>query len=992
MKLENTTDMQQVTRDVLLEKYCKGEETTADEIFERVARYVASAEDTEVKARYWEKKFLANLYKGAIGAGRIMAAAGTTIQSTLVNCFVQPVGDSMDGFDEDGKPGIYKALSMAAETMRRGGGVGYNFSAIRPKGALVRSTLSNASGPCSYMNVFDASCLTVESAGTRRGAQMGILNIDHPDIIEFITAKRTPGRWNNFNVSVGMSDAFMKAVEADAAWQLVHKAKPGREKLESGATQLEDGTWLYETVQARALLDIIMKSTYDFAEPGIIFLDSINRDNNLREVETIEATNPCVTGVTLILTSKGYQRIDSVVDQKVEIWNGFNWSEVTPTITGIDQQILDLEFSDGTKLACTPYHKFILNDGTRIEAKDLRVGTKLCDWKFPNSLYVAPGKFLTSISPRNVLEPKVYCFTEEKNHSGIFNGVMTAQCGEQPLPPYGCCDLGPIILTHFVDNPFSKEASFDYASFAAAVAVQTRFLDNVLDVTFWPLIEQDDESKSKRRLGIGFTGLGDALIMLGLKYDTEQARTFASSLARFMRDSAYNASVSLAKEKGCFPLFDANKYLASGTFASRLPEELQKSIRRYGIRNSHLLSIAPTGTVSLAFADNASNGIEPAFMWAYSRKKRMDDGTHKYYPVLDHAFREFLKTLPEKMYSPLLDAVVRNQSSFVVGLQRFEVKDVLPTSFVSAMEISAVDHMKMLEAVQPFIDSAISKTVNIPADYPFEDFKNLYKLAWRAGLKGLATYRPNATLGSVLSATSTPVETIVVQSTTVSNQVHEKASADVDPLYVLVDKRPNGDLEAVNTRIQYFPSGSAGQSMYVSISFADVDGVIDGQPVTLSRPLEVFIPGGQSEIPQEWISTFARQLSLNARSGWLAKALQDARQVHSDRGPVQYGYYVKADGTKVPRYHESEVGVIAYAIQQVLFTRGFLDIEGNQVSSRSIAKVRSPKIEKFPVANMPAYVVTQTPGKTCTECGSRSVIKKDGCEFCTNCGHTGSCG
>ncbi|MBS0302812.1 MAG: ribonucleoside-diphosphate reductase, adenosylcobalamin-dependent, partial [Proteobacteria bacterium] len=283
---------QTISADVLAEKYFKPGEHSLEQLYARVARALASVEKPELRAE-WESRFLSNLHAGAIGAGRIMSAAGTDIQATLINCFVQPVGDAIQGRDADGYPGIYEALREAAETMRRGGGVGYDFSRIRPKGAFVKGTHSYASGPCSYMNVFDQSCSTVESAGSRRGAQMGVLRIDHPDVLEFITAKRTPGRWNNFNVSVGVSDAFMQAVAAGTDWELVHKAEPGPKVKDAGGHQRADGLWVYRSVPARELWDTIMTSAYDFAEPGILFLDQIGRDNNLNYTEQIEATNPC---------------------------------------------------------------------------------------------------------------------------------------------------------------------------------------------------------------------------------------------------------------------------------------------------------------------------------------------------------------------------------------------------------------------------------------------------------------------------------------------------------------------------------------------------------------------------------------------------------------------------------------------------------------------------------------------------------------------------
>jgi ribonucleoside-diphosphate reductase alpha chain len=806
LRPQDQTQTQPISLDVLKEKYLKPGEDSMEDLFRRVARALASVEKEDIRAE-WEQRFLDNLHAGAIGAGRIMSAAGTDIQATLINCFVQPVGDAIQGLDAEGYPGIYEALREAAETMRRGGGVGYDFSRIRPKGAEVKGTHSMASGPCSYINVFDQSCSTVESAGARRGAQMGVLRIDHPDVLEFITAKRTPGRWNNFNVSVGVSDAFMEALASDQPWELVHKARPGAPLIAKGAYQRADGQWVYQTLAARELWDTVMKSAYDFAEPGILFLDRIRTDNNLRYCESIEATNPC---------------------------------------------------------------------------------------------------------------------------------------GEQPLPPYGCCDLGPIILTRFVRNPFGFGGlpSFDFEAFEQAVATQVRALDNVLDVTFWPLPQQREESAAKRRIGVGFTGMGNTLAMLCVRYDRDEGRTMAAHIAERMRDTAYAASVALAQEKGAFPKLVVDEYLAPGTFASRLPAGLQKLIRQHGIRNSHLLSIAPTGTVSLAFADNASNGIEPPFSWMYRRKKRESDGSTSEYAVEDHAWR---------LYRELGGNV-----------------DQLPDYFVNALAMSAGDHIGMMQAVQPFVDTAISKTVNVAADYPFDDFKGLYQQAWRAHLKGLATYRPNSILGSVLDTGSAASDAAAAAALA--------APAPVDPMRTVIESRPKGALSAVADKVEYWTQ-EGHKTLYIIVSFLPVPAA-DGVG-TIERAIEFFMPVGQSGESQQWITSTMRMLSLAARGGFLERALGDMRKVAWDRGPVRLGTYEKADGTHVPKWHDSEVAAIAYAVQTIIARR----------AQQGVAAVM-PELAAVS-ADTPAGVMA---GKKCPECGAHAMIRKDGCDYCTQCGHLGTCG
>ena len=1173
--------VQPITRDVLAEKYLKPGEDDVEDLFERVARALASVEPPG-KRQEWQERFHANLRAGAIGAGRIMSAAGTQLQATLINCFVQPVGDCIQGADEGGYPGIYEALREAAETMRRGGGVGYDFSRIRPRGAQVSATASIASGPCSYIDVFDHSCATVESAGARRGAQMGVLRIDHPDVVEFITAKRKPGRWNNFNVSVAVTNEFMQALEAGGNWDLVHRAKPGASLMAAGARQRDDGSWVYRSLPAAELWDTVMKSAYDFAEPGILFPDTINRDNNLRYCEHIAATNPCVTADTWVMTTDGPAQVADLVGRKftavvdgkafpidsdgffrtghkpvlalqtregarlrlthdhrvrrvarktryalevewieasglapgdevllhdhrnLEGWDGAGTQEegyllgllvgdgtlktdkavisvwapelklladgapsyattgaagiiaaaeaaaatlphradfrgfqrpvgdgrgearmasaplrdlafslgmqpgakaITPAMerqssafaTGLLRGLFDADGSvqgtqdKGVSVRLTQSDEELLRTAQRLLLRlgivstiyrgrkpalvrpmpDGRGGVREYDTLEVHELSIS-GEGVAAFADRigfadtaksarleqvlagykralnrerftvrvDTIEDDgsedVFDVTVRDVHAFDANGFYVHNCGEQPLPSYGCCDLGPVILTNFVRHPFGfgGEPAFDFDAFASSVAIQVRALDNVLALTFWPLEQQKAEADAKRRIGVGFTGMGDTLAMLKLRYDEPAGREMAVMIAQRMRNSAYEASIALAREKGAFPAFDAEKYLEDGTFASRLPADIKKAIRDHGIRNSHLLSIAPTGTVSLAFADNASNGIEPAFSWTYTRRKREADGSTSEYDVEDHAWR---------LYRALGGDV-----------------DALPPYFVSAMEMDAQAHIAMMQAVQPFIDTAISKTVNVAADYPYVQFKDLYRQAWLAGLKGLATYRPNTILGAVLQTEPSAAATAAAAML--------PAAAGADPMREVIASRPKGALPAMAEKIEYWTQQGK-QHLYLVVSFLPLR---DGR----QRAIEFFMPVGQTGESQQWVTSSMRLLSLAARGGFLDRALADMRKVAWDRGPVRLGTYAKADGTQVPLWHDSEVAAIAYALQKLIASRN-----GEQPALDEASAVDG-------AAGMPATLA----GTKCPECGAHAMIRKDGCDWCTACGHIGACG
>lgn len=956
---------QEISEIILREKYAKGNEQNAHEIRTRVAKALAASEkDSETHAA----SFLQAMTDGFIPAGRVNSAAGTEINATLMNCFVQPVGDAMRGFDKNGLPGIMDALGEASETMRRGGGVGYDFSAIRPEGAFVKGTHSSASGPISYMRVFDSACQTVESAGSRRGAQMGVLRCDHPDIEAFIAAKAKP--WGQkeltqFNISVGVTDAFMNAVQSDQDWELIHEAEPSQSVKDAGAYQREDGKWVYRTIKASEMWEKIMRATYDYADPGVLFLDRMNAENNLHYIEELRASNPC---------------------------------------------------------------------------------------------------------------------------------------GEQPLPKYGCCCLGSINLFELIDHPFTPLAALNSDKLREQVTVAVRMLDNVLDESFWPLEQQREEAMSKRRIGTGFTALGDALIALGLRYNSQEGRNMAELIASAMRDYAYMASVELAKEKGAFPLFDADKYLASG-FATRLPKDIRNAIRTHGIRNSHLLSIAPTGTISLAFADNASSGIEPAFSWHYNRYVRQPGGESKVFKVQDHAYRVYKHMLGK---DDVDDETMTKQ---------------LPGEWVTALEMSAEDHLAMVAAVAPYIDTAISKTINVPGDYPYEDFKDIYLKAWTMGLKGITTYRPNDQVASVLSVdpTTTPeaenedwsdhrilLDAVPEPTLASLRWVKRPKLANGNPCWTYMVEHPMGynfgvfighvqngknhpfevwvngaeqprglgalakslsmdlrsndrgwlkaKLEALmkvggddgfelpmppEGDIRRVPSIVAGFAILVDHRVNELGAYEDGPTpvlnslmtrheiksgvngtmswtVDITNPAtnddfvmglkEIRLPNGQLRPYGVWLSGeypkaldgLCKSLSYDMRvidAAWIGAKLRQLVDYSEARGD----FLARTPGSEKQANYPSTVAYMARLIIHRYSMLGVLDADGYPVED--IGMFERGEMDNHgnvsPSSSVPHVAETTQraqPGKKCPECGNHTMIRKDGCDFCTSCGHTGSCG
>jgi ribonucleoside-diphosphate reductase alpha chain len=718
-------------------------DVSIEDSWRRVARALAAVEADPDR---WEQPFYEALQDFRfLPAGRILSGAGTARRVTLFNCFV--MGDIADDLSS-----IFENLREAALTMQQGGGIGYDFSTLRPKGAAVKGVGADASGPLSFMDVWDAMCRTIMSAGARRGAMMATMRCDHPDIEDFIAAKRQAGRLRNFNLSVLATDPFMAAVEADADWPLVFDGRT------------------YKILRARSLFDSITRATYDYAEPGVIFIDRINARNNLAYCETIRSTNPC---------------------------------------------------------------------------------------------------------------------------------------GEQPLPPYGACLLGSINLARLVRDPLTPEAYLDRAELADLVTVAVRMMDNTIDVSGFPLEAQRQEAIAKRRIGLGMTGLADALMMVGLRYGSVEAADRAGEWARQISRAAYMTSARLAAEKGAFPLFGRDAYLAGET-VRELDEDVRALIAEHGIRNALLTSVAPTGTISLV-ADNISSGIEPVFALAYTRKVLQPDGSRTEEEVSDYALRRF-------------------RAKFGDGAP-------LPEHFVTAQDLTPAEHVRMQAAVQRHVDSAISKTVNVPEDISFEAFQQVYLDAYRSGCKGCTTYRPNAITGSVLEVKADEAPA-------------SPGNTSGPDLMVRSDK-----LDGTTYKLRWPDSEHA---MYVTINDIEMDGI--------RRPFEIFINSKNLE-HYSWVVALTRMISaVFRRGGEVAFVAEELKQVFDPRG----GQWSNG------RYVPSLVAAIGDVIERHMIETGFL-----APTETSLAKAVPQPASGAARAQL---------GPLCPKCSQPGLVREAGCLSCMHCG------
>ncbi|MGC9953757.1 MAG: adenosylcobalamin-dependent ribonucleoside-diphosphate reductase [Rhizomicrobium sp.] len=729
----------------------------------RVALAAARAEAPETRRDHALEFAKALAGYRFLPAGRILAGAGTGRSVTLFNCFVMgAIPDSMDG--------IFSHLREAALTLQQGGGIGYDFSTLRPKGAPVEGVGADASGPVSFMDVWDAMCRIIMSAGSRRGAMMATLACDHPDVEDFIDAKRTPGRLSMFNLSVLVSDRFMAAVKDDAPWELTF------------------GGRVAKTLPARDLWNRIMRSTYAYAEPGVIFIDRINQQNNLGYCETIYSTNPC---------------------------------------------------------------------------------------------------------------------------------------GEEPLPPYGACLLGSINLAKLVKAPFEEHAELDLAALAALTRTAVRFLDDAIDISRFPLEAQRAEAFAKRRIGLGVTGLADALIFCRTRYGSPESLALIETWLATLSHAAYRASTELAREKGAFPLFDAEEYLAR-PFIRALPEDISAGIAEHGIRNGLLTSIAPTGTISL-FAGNVSSGIEPIFAYTYSRRVLLPDGTYREETVTDYAVDAFRT--------------------------RFGEQTALPDYFVSAQTLAPEDHLAVQAAAQKYIDSSISKTINVPAAISFEAFKDIYARAYELGCKGCTTYRPNAVTGSVLAAPPSKPD----ESEEPPLPLELPALRESGGIVYMTKPLDRPDVLVGQTyKIKWL---DADHAFYITINDVEKDG--------RRRPFEVFINSKNMEA-YAWTLALTRMISaVFRRGGDVSFVVDELKAVFDPRG----GQWM--EGHYVP----SLLAAIGEVVERHMIAIGFIASRGDTEDQRRAVAVGAEG----------------APAKLCPRCSSPSFVKLEGCDSCLSCGYS-KCG
>lgn len=883
-----------------------------------------------------------------IPAGRTLYAAGCKgkFRATTSNCYILPS-------PKDNIESIFDVGKEMARIFSFGGGAGINLSNLRPKGAKVNNSAKTSSGAVSFMDVYNVIGEVIGNNG-RRSAILISLNCDHPDVEEFLTIKQNNDKIQGANISICFTDDFMTSVISDENFELHFKNE-------------ENGEEVKKEINARDFFRKFCEAQYDWGEPGALFIDNVRECNLLSGYPIneyrIDTTNPCVTGDTLILTKKGYKPIEELAGKEVEVWNGYEWSKVTPKVTGHNQKTLKIKFSNGATVQCTPYHKWVLRDIGRVEAKDLKVGDVLDWYKHPVfnndrdfivTAYACPKVNIVSIDEAEVVDT-VYCMNEPKNHTFIANGVLTGNCGEFAGSEYNACNLGSINLYNFVDNPYTNMAQFDVERFCDTVKNAVTALDEVLDYGYdlQPLDKNRKCIDDWRSIGLGIFGMADMFVAMGIKYGSQESIELITLIMRNMQTTAYATSAKLGAEKGSFGKFDKEKFDKSGMvhdiqyrFTSRVAKDLSQNMR-----NGTLLSIAPTGSISMLFRE--SGGVEPYYQVSYDRTTHVLEKEGKSFHINMLAVENLLKF---RGYNP-------NE------LTAEQIKEKFPY-VVDTYDIDPKDRVDLQSTMQAYVDNAISSTINLKESATVDDIFNLYLQAWSNGCKGITIFRDNCKRINILG-TDHGVKRADVENKEVKNPV-PKVEIIKEPVTVAdMQARQLDNLEPVKRNgvkslwgRTFVYHTACVRNFYVTVNVKD------------NHIFEVFV--GAETGCQANISTIARLTSYALRLG--GKALDIADELSNANCPACS--YLMRSGRK--DISKSCASCIASAIRDI-----YKDLQENKTAIEDAKNTFEKALTEETQKAIHEVKEDIHNGKMkCPECGEYTLIPDGKCAYCNNCGYS----
>lgn len=881
-------------------------------------------------------------------AGRTLYAAGCKgkFRATTSNCYILPS-------PKDNIESIFDVGKEMARIFSFGGGAGINLSNLRPKGAKVNNSAKTSSGAVSFMDVYNVIGEVIGNNG-RRSAILISLNCDHPDIEEFLTIKQNNDKIQGANISICFTDDFMTSVINNENFELHFKNE-------------ENGEEIKKEINARDFFRKFCEAQYDWGEPGALFIDTVRECNLLSGYPIneyrIDTTNPCVTGDTLILTKKGYKPIEELAGKEVEVWNGYEWSKVTPKVTGHNQKTLKIKFSNGATVQCTPYHKWVLRDIGRVEAKDLKVGDVLDWYKHPVfnndrdfivTAYAYPKVNIVSIDEAEVVDT-VYCMNEPKNHTFIANGVLTGNCGEFAGSEYNACNLGSINLYNFVDNPYTDMAQFDVERFCDTVKNAVTALDEILDYGYdlQPLDKNRKCIDDWRSIGLGIFGMADMFVAMGIKYGSQESIELITLIMRNMQTTAYATSAKLGAKKGSFGKFDKEKFDKSDMvheiqyrFTSRVAKDLSQNMR-----NGTLLSIAPTGSISMLFRE--SGGVEPYYQVSYDRTTHVLEKEGKSFHINMLAVENLLKF---RDYNP-------NE------LTAEQIKEKFPY-IVDTYDIDPKDRVDLQSTMQAYVDNAISSTINLKESATVDDIFNLYLQAWSNGCKGITIFRDNCKRINILG-TDHGVKRADVKNKEVKNPV-PKVEIIKEPVTVAdMQARQLDNLEPVKRNgvkslwgRTFVYHTACVRNFYVTVNVKD------------NHIFEVFV--GAETGCQANISTIARLTSYALRLG--GKALDIADELSNANCPACS--YLMRSGRK--DISKSCASCIASAIRDI-----YKDLQENKTAIEDAKNTFEKALTEETQKAIHEIKEDIHNGKMkCPECGEYTLIPDGKCAYCNNCGYS----